>query len=368
MSPALCWTQNLIFNGSFEDITECPDDFGQIEKALGWNSAGGTVDLFDTCSVDIVPDPPQGALEYADFRFGSVYTRFGFSYPFRLRSDTIFREYMQGRLTQPLDDGLYYLSFYAYTTKENRTNRIGYYFAPDDVGFIGAYPKDITPQFELDEWLGGYNRWQRHGGCVEGIEGTEFFVVGNFNEPGQDRVEFPDIEFSNVIFFDEMSLIKIPFIQQDADTILFTGDCMFLDSVVNGIPVTNFINDTPLPNGLFCPDKHSQIEQRIPECGQTLKTINVQVFDCSCDVFVPNAVNTNSLNVANRTLTIGYDDLCTSLNDDLKIYDRWGGLVHHGSPDGFNPDNLNMGVYLYTLSYTCKGEDFAKYGDFTVIR
>ena len=44
LGPTLCWTQNLIQNGSFEITTGCPDDFDQFEKAAYWKTKAGWSD------------------------------------------------------------------------------------------------------------------------------------------------------------------------------------------------------------------------------------------------------------------------------------------------------------------------------------
>lgn len=65
------------------------------------------------------------------------------------------------------------------------------------------------------------------------------------------------------------------------------------------------------------------------------------------------------------------------LVDELEyfdIYDRWGGRIYSTTdPDlfwdgNFNGNELNPGVYLYYISYTCRGESFTKQGSFNMIR
>jgi hypothetical protein len=41
--------QNLVPNWSFEEISECPDDLGQIERATGWLTFRGSCDLYNVC-------------------------------------------------------------------------------------------------------------------------------------------------------------------------------------------------------------------------------------------------------------------------------------------------------------------------------
>jgi len=56
------------------------------------------------------------------------------------------------------------------------------------------------------------------------------------------------------------------------------------------------------------------------------------------------------------------------------VYDRWGGKIFSTTdPDlfwdgSFNGNELNPGVYLYYISYQCRGESFLKKGSFNMIR
>ncbi|MCO6500736.1 MAG: OmpA family protein, partial [Vicingus serpentipes] len=48
---AFCFTQNIVNNGSFEDISLCPDNQGQISRANYWNTANSnTPDLYNSCN------------------------------------------------------------------------------------------------------------------------------------------------------------------------------------------------------------------------------------------------------------------------------------------------------------------------------
>src|SRR5690349_3253093 len=42
--------QNLVPNGSFEDVTTCPTGFGQLENAVPWTSFRASPDVFHGCA------------------------------------------------------------------------------------------------------------------------------------------------------------------------------------------------------------------------------------------------------------------------------------------------------------------------------
>ena len=357
----------MLLNGSFEDINSCPDDFDQLIKAEPWKSVGGTVDLFDSCSISVVPDPPQGPLEYADFKFGSSYSRLGFSFPFRLRSDTIFREFMQGQLANTLSSGSYYVSLYAYTTQVNRTNHLDIYFAESDVGFIGSFPKNINPQFSIEEWIGEYRAWKLHEGCLSGLEGSNYVVIGNFQPPGQDAVEFSDMEFSNVIFLDNVSIVAIPELL-DETVAIFPGECLDLDTAFNSLPVEYYAEGVKLENFKICPKRDMVIEQVVRGCSILTKRITIHVLDCSCSVFVPNIVNAQSENATNQSIIVGYDLECVSAIDKFSLFNRWGNLIVDTKELPIDISSLIPGVYVYSVTFDCHGTKYSQHADITIIK
>jgi len=370
LSPEYSWTQNLVLNGSFEDISSCPDDFNQLYKASHWKSIGGTVDLFDTCSIDVVPVPPTGYLNYADFEFGSSYSFLGISFPFRFRSDTIFREYMQGEFVESLKSNNYHVSFYAFTDQENRTNHLGFYFGQEDLDSIGSYPKIYTPQLEIEDWIGGYDKWKLHEGCVNDIEGSTHFIIGNFYPPGEDLIEHPDIAFSNFLYLDNVVIKEIPSLIIE-EINLNQGECLELaSSAINDLVVEYFIDNVKIADSQFCPEevRNYEIEQRVKNCNSIVKKIRIKVSSCGCRVYMPNVINPNSNNAANRTLSPGVAENCNFKVENFSVFDRWGGLVYAGEIINFDSNELINGVYVYLLEYNCNGKEFSKTGDFTIIR
>jgi hypothetical protein len=90
--------QNMVLNPSFEDYTSCPTNFSQIDSVNGWEAIFGSPDYFNACADDTmtVPFNPLGYQWPSD---GSGYAGLGFY-------DIGGKEYMQGRLIEPLQAGL----------------------------------------------------------------------------------------------------------------------------------------------------------------------------------------------------------------------------------------------------------------------
>lgn len=367
LTSTICWSQNLILNPSFEDVSSCPTDIEQLFKAKHWKNVGGSVDLFGECSVKIIPDPPQGPINYAKFEFGKVYSHSKISFPFRLRSDTIFREFMQGELLQPLSAGLYYFSCYIYTNEPNRTNHLGLHFSNEDLGFIGSYPKGIIPQYEFDEWIGGYNKWKKFEACINNIEGANYITIGNFHEPGMDSIEYPDIKFSNGVFIDNLLLVKILVSEfQDSTIYKCQDECIVLDSTVSNIPVEYFYESIKLDKYQLCSPENKKLEQRVKKCGTLLRNIYITSVDCNCTPRIPNIISKFSFIPENSKFLVKFAFPGIVDNINLLIFNRWGNLIYSGKPEDFNSDVMS-GVYVYVLSYYCNNVKKLIAGDITII-
>ena len=109
--PLSCKTQNLVANGSFEEISACPQYpavFGYQTGArpTGWFSAWHTPDYFNAC-VDTLTSVPSNWLSYQPAEDGDAYSGlFTFNY-----DDG--RELIATELLQPLTIGqTYYCSFW----------------------------------------------------------------------------------------------------------------------------------------------------------------------------------------------------------------------------------------------------------------
>ena len=367
LTPVLVWSQNLILNSSFEEVIDCPSDFDQLDKLQDWKSVGGTVDVFSECSLEIVPDPPHGPFEYANFNFGESYIYLGISFPFRYKSDTLFREFIQGETILDLSENPHYFSLHAYTNQENRTNHIGVYFSENDNGFIGSYPIDIEPQLEFDDWIGDYHQWKKHEGCVEDIGGSNYLTIGNFHEPGNDEVEFEDIEFSNGLFIDNLILQEIPVLSDTLITI-YNGECVKLQSTLNNIPLNYYNQELESVKNILCPTNNQIINQKISSCNNVLRKIEIEVIGCSCDLYTPNIIAPNSTNDINSKFIVGFDNNCIENDFQLNLYNRWGNLVYNGSLAMFETEKLSQGVYVFTLEYLCRGKLQLDSGDFTILK
>ncbi len=107
--------QNLVYNGSFEEYTECPDQLSQMHRATGWIRYRGTPDYFNRCSpvdsgtpIDQMLGIPLNSFGWQEAATGDAYagayTWTGFPEDYR--------EHFGSMLSAPLQVGIpVYLSF-----------------------------------------------------------------------------------------------------------------------------------------------------------------------------------------------------------------------------------------------------------------
>ncbi|WP_407556416.1 OmpA family protein [Winogradskyella sp. 4-2091] len=110
-------SQNLVLNPSFEDYERCPEIIGQFSRNVtGWSIPNlGSTDFFSTCSKAV------GSHNYIGYQMpkdGKSYAGF---YAF---SPDNYREYVQGELSELLEEGkAYKLTFYI-SLAENSTDAL----------------------------------------------------------------------------------------------------------------------------------------------------------------------------------------------------------------------------------------------------
>lgn len=110
-------------------------------------------------------------------------------------------------------------------------------------------------------------------------------------------------------------------------------------------------------------------------CGTALAAVEVEVVQCECELFIPNAFTPNYDGINDG---FGVTSDCDFESYEFLIFNRWGELMFRGSSpndfwDGTNNGQLvPMGTYVWRLSYTTnqlKGKrDNYKTGYVTVVR
>lgn len=248
----LCQGQgNLVPNGGFEDLVNCPTSSAQIHLATPWINDIGGCDLFNECSeaIFIPPDwylPQQGVPENSvGFQFAHSGNGYAGIYTYGGEVETNGREYLQVSLSQTLVSGKYVVSFWASLADE-------FQYA---VGSLGAYFSDtlmtrthfntvwnVEPSIQSPAGLimSDKNIWYHITDTfVSRTGGEEYLLIGNFKSAEEsDTLLVPtgaNNGFKSYYYIDDVSVVAL-------DTVSGIEEAKRLRFSIYPNPTTEIIN------------------------------------------------------------------------------------------------------------------------------
>lgn len=156
----------------------------------------------------------------------------------------------------------------------------------------------------------------------------------------------------------------------------------------NGAIILNLQTNSPLNQILVNDQSYPSVDViNNLSCGEYLVTITdvnncsveeqVTIIQSACPIYIPNVFSPNNDGV-NDTFRIYPHPMFKGTLSSLKIFNRWGGLIHESQPssagylewDGvFKGQLLGSGVFVYALEFTTENGDANLIaGDVTLIR
>lgn len=223
---------NLIFNPSFEEYTECPkriEATGHLSIVDGWfQPTGGSADYFNRCSNNSCGVPRN--------KMGFQEAHSGHGYCGIYCNKTEYREYLQTELKQPLRQGCTYLLTFYVSLSEYSTcaiATIGGLLTPYRVedtartmlihkevrdlggGMKQAISDNFIPQIQnnRDNPLTDWRRWQKISGTFVAEGGERFLTIGNFATAAKSNIVVPDsltMELTGAYYYiDDVSLYLV---------------------------------------------------------------------------------------------------------------------------------------------------------------
>ena len=181
------FAQNLVPNAGFEMFSVLPSNFGQTNRATGWNNVNGTYVA------------PPSSFASPDFYHtgGSVPNAFGQIAPFSGNAQMGFatfvffipgfREYISTTLVSPLVPGTQYQVSFALTNGNNgdyskSTNNIGVCFSPSPLFQLVNQPIPAVPQVEIATVVYHPNFWQTYTFFYTATSAFTRITIGNFRD------------------------------------------------------------------------------------------------------------------------------------------------------------------------------------------
>ena len=166
--------QNILKNGGFEEVTVCPDNFGQIESATGWLNLNYTPDLFTKCSKENKIHSPSNF-------FGTQIPADGANYAgivaYHEQSPN---EFVGAELSEPLEKGKKYTVRFRVSLAEAYSN---YACAGLGMLFVNEIPKELVgqnPQVLAHEIIQESKAWATISQNFLADDNYKKIIIGNF--------------------------------------------------------------------------------------------------------------------------------------------------------------------------------------------
>jgi OOP family OmpA-OmpF porin len=210
-APLLLRGQNLITNGSFEELNTCPPNPSfPLNVIPGWYSPSwNTPDIFNAC----VTTQNLGDVPYtgAGYQYAKEGIGFGGGVQFFFN-----REYITNRLVDTLKSSKTYCLIFYINLGDNQfdaiaIDRIGVYFSNDSIYYNTYFELPVTPQLETEEgvfyndtsgWTKVELQYLAHGG-------EQYMTIGNFRPDSLTHSQQLDtLAYQGYYFFDDFSLIE----------------------------------------------------------------------------------------------------------------------------------------------------------------
>jgi len=179
-----CFGQNLVPNGGFEQFSNCPNGYSQLDFAVPWtnphNISYGSPDYYHQCaSASSTVNVPNTGIGFQAAHSGG-----GFSGIYAISS--VVREYMEVQLSSTLvGSNCYHFEMYVNLANvcKYTTDDIAVYFSDTTVTNVTTWLMPFTPQVNnatgnTFDSLG----WTLVSGNFVASGGEKYLIIGNFKD------------------------------------------------------------------------------------------------------------------------------------------------------------------------------------------
>jgi hypothetical protein len=203
--------QNLVPNPSFEIVTPCPTNLGQLTNASPWfvpTGSGGSPDLFNSCSITV----PQNMIGYQNAHSGNGYAGLGVYGYWYNGSNINNREYISVQLLDTMTAGKNYcVEFYASLADSSfwAVNRLGACLSKYP---LSGQPFDTISAIPQIEWntsliFSDKSNWIEISGTYIAVGGEKYITIGNFYADNQtDTVSHLGVNIVSYFYIDDVSV------------------------------------------------------------------------------------------------------------------------------------------------------------------
>jgi len=363
--------QNLVFNSSLEEYSQCPYSTAQLHFAIGWFTTwgiDGSSEYFNACNFNNFGVPSNG--------FGFQYSLTGNGYAgcvfYKLGN---WREFIQTKLIDSLiKDEEYCCEFYVSLCNQSKygIEDIGMLFSKDTIKWAQLSQNYHHPQIlNSTGIISDTTNWIKISGKYIAQGDEQFITIGNFNinTPTNYSIIYPfNVDYA-YYYIDNVVVYKCSSPVYSAntgnDTTICIGDSVKIGN--HGLdqykyfwfePGNNMDTVSILPAPSVSPETTTTYILKVVDFKytETTDTITITVIDCekpgSVDVF-PNPTS--------RELTFKFSNPIPD-NTKVKFYNMLGQEVKafllksdlYSKEATIFLDSFRTGIYYYILSFNDK--------------
>lgn len=210
---------NLVYNGDFEIFDTCPQSvaspgFYQVQHCSGWQTPTyPTSDYFNSCNNGNVVGTPNNFGGFQKPRSGNGYCGF------YTHTDTVWYEYISGRLNQPLKSNQkYVLSFFLSLSEISRvsTSKIGAFLSSNVIS-MPTYSAVLNFQPQIFNSSGNFLadtlNWMKVEGEFFALGGEKYITIGAFGNNLKTDTLTTDMFYGNpqecYYYIDDVELFEV---------------------------------------------------------------------------------------------------------------------------------------------------------------
>jgi len=281
---------NLVKNPSFEQYEECPDKHTEEDLSSafipGWTRPSGTApDYFNRCAPSTVSVPRNFAGE-SEPHSGNAYIGAILS-----GSETQYREYVQGELSEPMQSGKQYCITFHYklaSYSKFAVDQLSLYLSNERI-FNNSIKQDLPYKPQINNtpglFLDNINQWEQICRVYVADGGEKYFIIGNYKNYQNTNYVVTDKNVSNLrdkeyayYYFDDVAIKPLENCN-DCPCVSHEFDARIIDSSYTGgrNPITGEVkqikNDGYIKVGIIGGTPPYQVNWNHNLKGQELKNL-----------------------------------------------------------------------------------------------
>jgi len=303
-------SQNIITNGNLENYSNCPNNMGQLNKAVDWhgiNGGGGSCEYFNSCDSLKKTSVPKNLVGFQQARSGQAYI----GQLFYSKGTSQVGEVSSNNLKSALIFNVEYkIQLFLSKTEVSKyaIAEIGVIIT-DSLDAINIYAGNIPPNvLNKNGYIFDTLNWIKIEATFIANGGEKYIAIGCFNKNPSDSLMFNQNGLNGAYYYiDDVALYP-------TDAPIATAQC---------------INDTLICKGNAVAVGKTQIEQQYKaeykhlwyKANHEKDTLSIEQFP----IFYPDTTTTYVLKLTDFKYDITYDSVKVEVADckqptSLKVY------------------------------------------------